>query len=285
MGTRARERIFLAFFFVFSYTLAEAREESGKASDIRGSPEEKRWRCDAHFKIEDIAGEYKKDSTSTKVGFGDREGGFGIACGYDYGRFRMEAGSIFSGGDLYITYDDLVLKGQASGNQWNTSNWINVTVRSSRNWRFNLHGGLQIMLPISLEFKDLRLTVSDIELNITKLAQKHAWMDGSLRIWEVGLGGSYRLFGNFFTSLEATLQRYDYKMVVSLDDYAENLVTKLNATFDRSAESNENFVVVTPKIAWCSSDNLCLSASVTVGVVRDDKWTRGITFKMEAPFF
>jgi len=220
--------------------------------------------------------------------FTNTEFGIGIDCGYlRGGRVGLEFGLELASGDIFIIHEDDFLAGSLSAPQVSVKGSLGLTVLSLGRFDLTLRGGFRKSSPMRMSIEEMRIKHDGGMLNLTSFARFHTKVMGSLLILEAGTRARFRISKSLSILLDAMWQRYNINIKVDLDEYAQEVTMVVGSIIVETLDLNRalDFALATPAVEFCFGHSICASASIPLAIMGEDRWLRGVSFKLSAPFF
>ena len=276
MLTRGKIIAFSVILLAIDCSIAAANDHKDKS----------RLGCSVQMRVERLEGAYRTWYADDR--FSNSELGFGLDCFYRYGRLRLNSGAEITVGDLFITHEDQSLDLTLYAPQQSPRGWVGLTLSVLKRLVITAHGRFRVIPETTLEITDLWLKYGGGGgYDFTVLGKKHVTVQGSLDIWEAGAGGTFKVSSWLSTSLDVMWQRYSLDLEAGLDAYAQNILKAYGGYLEDVVEvgADADFVLFTPEVAACPFDRVCVSVSMPLAIMGEDRWLRGVSLKLSAPLF
>lgn len=280
MWTRGKIVAFSVFLLAISPSSSLAKEEPLTARNHKNG-----FGCSTQMRVERLEGSYQSWYANDR--FSNSELGLGLDCFYRWGRLRLVGGAEITVGDLFITHEDQSLELTLYAPQQSPRGWLGLTVSVLSRLDVGAHGRYRVIPETNLEIDDLWLKYWGGGFDFTALGRKHINVQGSLGIWEAGASGTFKVSSWLSTSLDVMWQRYSLDVEATLDAYARNILKAYGSYLEDVVEVEEDadFVLFTPEVAACPFKRVCVSVSMPLAIMGEDRWLRGVSLKLSAPLF
>lgn len=280
MWTRGKIVAFSVFLLAISPSSSLAKEDPLTTRNHKNG-----FGCSTQMRVERLEGSYQSWYANDR--FSNSELGLGLDCFYRYGRLRLFGGAEITVGDLFITHEDQSLDLTLYAPQQSPRGWVGLTLSVWKRLDITAHGRYRVIPETKLEITDLWLKYWGGGFDFTPLGKKHVDVQGSLEIWEAGASGTFKVSNWFSTSLDVMWQRYSLDLEANLDAYASSILKAYGGHLEDvvAVGADADFVLFTPEVSACPFNRVCVSVSMPLAIMGEDRWLRGVSLKLSAPLF